>query len=104
MPACTVKTYECAGTKVLAASVAVTEADMVDVLDYLCNAAFAWLKDAKSEQSYGSCDWTDSAFKRLHWKLKMPQGDSIFLDRICMSSPASNCISLMYLLHGSRLC
>ena len=73
-----------------------TEADMVDILDYLCNAAFAWLNDAKSEQSYGSCDWTDSAFERLHWKLKMPQGDSICLDSMCMSSPALLRLSLLY--------
>ena len=66
-----------AGTKVLAASVAMTEADMVDILDYLCNAAFAWLKEARWNKSHGSRHWTVSAFKRLHWKLKMPKGDSL---------------------------
>ena len=54
------RTIQSVGTKVLAASVAMTEADMVDILDYLCNAAFAWLKEARWNKLEGLDNWTSS--------------------------------------------
>ena len=58
----------------LAACLSTSEADMVDVIDYIGKTVKAFSKDYHSQQVFGPRRFCALAHSRLHWKLKMPHG------------------------------
>ncbi len=67
------------GNPLLAAGIHLAEDDVADMFEYMGQAVGADILDQRGRrvESY-------KAFKRLHWKLKVPQGNSSHIETACL--------------------